>query len=385
MTSSRLSRLLASTLLALSLCTAPLLARAGDVEFGQVASHTNPTSATLGKGMTVGIQVYFEKVNASGGILGSKLTLVTLDDDLQAAKMLEMTQQLIDKQSVVGLLGFANSAGLAEIARQDLPRKNDIALIAPLQGEKNIVGAANVFPLRSSYSDEVAALLKETKKWDKDTLAVVNMNTAFGPPIAQVASQLSGPQGVRIVTQNVLDVAPDKLDASIRNAIAAIKQTNPKAILLLAAGKPAAEFIKALRETPAGSLQIYGLSVLSNDVLVNAIGKEKARGIVISQALPFPFVPSISVITEYQNDMKKYAPGEPLSFPSLEGYLGAKIAAEGVRRAGKNPTRAALVKALSSLGEYNLGGMFVNYSAAKRSGWGGVELSIINASGNLQK
>lgn len=371
-------------MLALSLCIAPLWARAGDVEFGQVASHTNPTSASLGKGMTTGIRVYFDKVNASGGVQGSKLTLVTLDDDLQAAKMVALTQQLIDKQSIVGLLGFVNSAGLAEIAKQDLPRKNDMALIAPLQGEKNIVGAAHVFPLRSSYTDEVSTLLKETKKWEKDTVAVVSMNIAFGPAMAQVASQLSGPQGVKIMTQNVLDVAPDKLDASVRAAVAAIQQTTPKAILLLASGKPAAEFIKAVRET-AGSPQIYGLSVLSNDVLVNAIGKDKARGIVISQALPFPFVPSISVITEYQNDMKKYAPGEAFSFPSLEGYLGAKIAAEAVRRAGKNPTRAGIVKALSSLGEYNLGGIFVHYSAAKRTGWGGVELSIINASGNLQK
>lgn len=335
--------------------------------------------------MTLGIQVYFNKVNANGGVLGNKLILTTLDDGLQAPKMLELTRQLIDKQSIVGLIGFINSAGLAEIARQDLPKKNDIALIAPLQGDKHIVGSTNIFPLRSSYTDEVTFLLKEAKKWEKDTLAIVNINIAFGPALAQVANQISGTQGIKIVTQNVLDVAPDKLDASIQAALAAIKQTNPKAILLLASGKPAAEFIKGIRETPAGAVQIYGVSVLSSDVLVNAVGKEKARGIVISQALPFPFVASASAITEYQNDMKKYAPGEPFSYPSLEGYLGAKIAAEGVRRTGKNPTRSGLTKALSTLGEYNLGGIFINYSATKHMGWGGVELSIINASGNLQK
>lgn len=379
------SRLVTPIMMTLSLCIAPLSGWAGDVEFGQIASQTNPASVSLSKNMALGIQVYFNKVNANGGVQGSKLTLTTLDDGLQAPKMLELTQQLIDKQSIVGLIGFINSAGLAEITKQDLPRKNDIALIAPLQGDKHIVGAANVFPLRSSYTDEVTFLLKEAKKWEKDTLAIVNMNIAFGPALAQVANQLSGAQGVKIVTQNVLDVAPDKLDASIRAALAAIKQTNPKAILLLASGKPAAEFVKGIRDTPAGAVQIYGVSVLSSDVLVNAVGKDKARGIVISQALPFPFVASTSAITEYQNDMKKYAPGEPFSYPSLEGYLGAKIAAEGVRRAGKNPTRSGLAKALSTLGEYNLGGIFVNYSAAKRIGWGGVELSIINASGNLQK
>lgn len=379
------SRLAAPAMVALSLCIAPISGHAADLEFGQVASQTNPASAANAKGMAVGIQVYFDKVNASGGVQGNKLKLVTLDDELQGPKMVELTQQLIATPSIVGLLGFLNSAGLAEITKQDLPQKNGIALIAPLQGDKNVISAANVFPLRSSYADEVSALLKESKKWGKDTLAIVNMNIAFGPRLAQVASELSGPQGVKVVTQNALDVAPDKLDASIRAAVAAIAQTRPKAILLLATGKPAAEFVKAVREVAAGSVQIYGVSVLISDVLVKAVGKDKARTIVISQALPFPFVPSMSAITEYQNDMKQYAPIESLSFSSLEGYLGAKIAAEGARRAGKTPTRASLVKALSTLGEYNLGGIFVNYNATQRTGWGGVELSIINSSGSLQK
>lgn len=167
------SRLVTPAAVALSLCIAPLGAAAGEVQFGQVASQTNPASATLGKGMTLGIKVYFDKVNAGGGVQGNKLKLVTLDDDLQAPKMLEQTQQLIANPDIVGLLGFVNSAGLAEIARQELAQKNGIALIAPLQGDKNIVSAGNVFPLRSSYTDEVGALLKEAKNWGKDTLAIV--------------------------------------------------------------------------------------------------------------------------------------------------------------------------------------------------------------------
>jgi branched-chain amino acid transport system substrate-binding protein len=370
---------------ALVILALPMSSHAIDLIFGQVASQTNPTSAANAKGMAAGIQAYFDKVNAGNTLQGNKLKLVTLDDSLQAPKMLELTQQLIGDPAVVGLLGFLNSAGLAEIAKQDLPGKNGIALIAPLQGDKNVISAANVFPLRSGYADEVGSLLKEAKVWGKDSLAIINMNVAFGPPLAQLTTQLSGPQGIKIVTQQVLDAAPDKLDASVRAAVAAISETRPKGIILLAAGKPAFEFVKAVREVPGGSVQIYGLSVLLHDGLVNATGKDKARGIVLSQAVPFPFVPSKPVITEYQADMKKYAPGEALSFSGLEGYMGAKIAVEAVRRAGKTPTRSGVLQALSNLGEYNLGGVFVNYTANQRTGWGGVDLSIINSSGNLQK
>jgi len=376
---------LKTTVAALAILALPVSGHAIDLVFGQVASQTNPTSAANAKGMAAGIQAYFDKVNAGNTLQGNKLKLVTLDDSLQGPKMIELTQQLVGDPAVVGLLGFLNSAGLAEIAKQDLPGKNGIALIAPLQGDKNVISAANVFPLRSGYADEVGSLLKEAKAWGKDSLAIVNMSVAFGPPLAQLTTQLSGPQGVKIVTQQVLDASPDKLDASVRAAVAAITEHRPKGIILLAAGKPAFEFVKAVRDAPGGSVQIYGLSVLLHDGLVSATGKDKARGIVLSQAVPFPFVPSKPVITEYQADMKKYAPGEALSFSSLEGYMGAKIAAEAVRRAGKAPTRASVLQALSNLGEYNLGGVFVNYTANQRTGWGGVDLSIINSSGNLQK
>lgn len=362
-----------------------LSARAADVLFAQVASHTNPASAANAKGMSTGIRVYFEKVNAGGGVNGHQLKLTTLDDDLQGPKMLALTQEVIDARSAIGLLGFLNSAGLAEIAKQDLLGKSGMALIAPLQGDKHVVGARNIFPLRSGYADEIAALLKEAKAWDKDKLAVVNMNIAFGPSLAALTQDLVGDAGIQIVTHQVLDATPGKLEASVKAAVSEVSKSQPKAILVLAAGKPAFEFIRAMRAAPGGKTQLYGLSVLLHDVLAKEVGLEAVRGIVLSQAVPYPFVPSKPVITEFQADMRKYAPGEAISFSSLEGYLGAKIAAEAVRRTGSTPTRASLLQALSELGDHNLGGIHVSYTPSRRKGWGGVDLSIINASGSLQK
>lgn len=374
-------------LLLSTLCGFSVLGHAAqEIIFGQIASQSNPTSAANAKGLAVGIQVYFDKVNANGGIAGNKLKLMTLDDDLQGSKMVELTQQLIADKSIVGLLGFLNSAGLAEIAKQDLPAKNGIALIAPLQGDQNVVSADNVFPLRSGYADELSTLLNEAKNWGKDSIAIVNMNVAFGPALAQVATQLSGKLGIKIVANPVLLATPDKLDASVKAAVAAVSESKPKAILVLAAGKPASAFIKAMREASSGgSLQIYGLSVLLHEALVKEIGADQARGVVLSQAVPYPFVPTKPVIAQYRTDMKKFAPGESISFSSMEGYLGAKIATEAVRRTTGSPTRASVLAALSNLGEYDLGGIFVNYSPVRRKGWGGVELSIINSSGTLQK
>ena len=191
--------------------------------------------------------------------------------------------------------------------------------------------------------------------------------------------------GLKIVSRSVLDTNPDNVSSSVAAAVKAVSASQPKAILLFAAGKPATEFTRAVRATPAGATQIYGLSVLLHEDLVKAIGADKARGIVLSQVIPYPFTQSAPVIGEYQRAMAQFAPAEPLSFSSLEGYLGAKIAAEAVRRSGAVVNRERLLASLRGMGEYNLGGVYVNYTPAQKKGWGGVELTIINSAGNLRK
>lgn len=361
------------------------LAQAADVVFAQVASETNPASKANAQGLTQGIRAYFDAINAKGGVNGHQLKLEVHDDSLQAPKMVELTGQLIANPAVVGLLGFLNTAGMNALAKENTFGKNSIALIAPLQGDKNIVSADNVFPLRSGYADEIDTLLKEAKGWGKDTLAIVNMNIAFGPPLAELAQKRATEMGLKVVARAVLDASPKGQAASVSAAVKSVAAAHPKAILLLAAGAPASGFVKAVRAVPEGLTQIYGLSVLLHADLVSAAGVEAARGIVLSQATPYPFTSSKPVITEYQNAMKAYAPQAALSFSSLEGFMGAKIAAEAVRRTGASPSREKILAALNTLGEYNLGGLSVNYSAQTRKGWGGVELTIINASGNLQK
>jgi branched-chain amino acid transport system substrate-binding protein len=360
-------------------------AGAADVVFGQIASLANPASTSNAKGLMTGVTAYFESVNARGGINGNKLKLDMRDDGLNGPRMVEMTAEMIKDPSIVALLSFLNTAGLTALTRQNAFGNGKIALIAPLQGDKAIVEAENVFPLRSGYGDELEALLKEARTWGKDTIAIVNMNIAFGPILAEVAQKRAGELGLKVVSRSVVHFSADTQPATIREAVEAVNKAQPKAIFVLAAGTPASEFVKAVRATPAGLAQIYGLSVLLHDDLVKAAGADKARGIVLSQATPYPFTPSRAVINDYQSAMKAYAPKEPLSFSSLEGYLGAKIAGEAVRRAGSRPDREHVLAALKTLGEYNLGGLWVNYTPQARKGWGGVDLTIINSDGNLRK
>ena len=54
--------------------------------------------------------------------------------------------------------------------------------------------------------------------------------------------------------------------------------------------------------------------------------------------------------------MAKCAPGNELTYTSLEEFIGAKVLVEGVCKAGGNPTHEKLINALATLRKHDVGG-----------------------------
>jgi branched-chain amino acid transport system substrate-binding protein len=364
--------------------SAAMPSSAQDLLVGQVAALSNPATMANAKGIQAGMKTYFDYVNAKGGVGGHKIDLVSEDDGLTPGRMAELTRALIADKRVVALAGYVNTGGITEVSKADLPGKGGIALIAPLQGDKSIVGAANFYPFRSGYPDEVTALVKEAANTQKKKLAVVYWNITFGPAMQKVADEAAKKFGVNIVATVQIDArAQDKFDPVMKDAVATVVKANPDSVLMLISGRYSLEFIKQIKNSEAADAQLYAMSIVPPGDVVKAVGEAKARGLVIAQAVPFPFSATLPVVSEYQKVMKEYAPQEPLSFSTLEGFVGGKITVEAIRRAGKNPTRAGVLKALNSMGEYDVGGVYVNYSPKERRGWGQIDLTVIGPNGKL--
>jgi ABC-type branched-subunit amino acid transport system substrate-binding protein len=357
---------------------------AQDLLIGQAAALTNPATTANAKGIQAGMKAYFNYINAQGGVGGRKVTLVSKDDGLTPGKMAEITREFIADKRVLALAGYVNTGGLTEVSKADLPGKGGIALIAPLQGDKSIVGAANFYPFRSGYPDEVTALIKEAGNTQKKKLAVVYWNVTFGPAMMKIAQEEAKKDGVNVVAWVQIDAtAQDKFDAVVKEAVAAVAKENPDSVLMLISGRYSLEFIKQIKNSAAADAQLYAMSIVPPGDVVKAAGETKARGLVIAQAVPFPFSATLPLVSEYQKLMKEYAPQEALSFSTLEGFVGGKITVAALKRAGKNPTREKVLKALNSMGEYDLGGVYVNYSTKDRRGWGQIDLTVIGAGGKL--
>src|ERR1700740_1674695 len=79
----------------------PLHARADEIGvssdtilFGQVAALEGPSSA-LGQGMRQGILAAFAEINATGGVHGRKLDLISRDDGYDPDRSVDQTTRLI--------------------------------------------------------------------------------------------------------------------------------------------------------------------------------------------------------------------------------------------------------------------------------------------------
>jgi ABC-type branched-subunit amino acid transport system substrate-binding protein len=73
-----------------------------------------------------------------------------------------------------------------------------------------------------------------------------------------------------------------------------------------------------------------------------------------------------------------------VNFSSMEGYVAAKVVAEGLRRATGKHTRDGFIGGLESLSNYSLGGFNVSFSSNEHAASRFVELSMLSGDGRVR-
>ena len=85
------------------------------IVFGQSAAFEGPAAA-LGLGMREGILASFNEANASGGVNGHRLELVSYDDGYEPEKAIANTKRLINENAVFALVGEVGHADFQRCA-----------------------------------------------------------------------------------------------------------------------------------------------------------------------------------------------------------------------------------------------------------------------------
>ncbi len=350
-------------------------AQEGAIKIAQSTALTGPLG-DLGTAMHQGAKAAFAGINARGGVLGKTIELVTADDAYEVPKALANVEQFMADPATFALF---NCMGTPMIEAM-LPKVIDsgIPFFAPFTGAQlSRTKARSVFNIRASYADEAEKLVQHLSTIGIQRIGIVYQNNSFGKEVYTAARQsmdrLKLPEAVTVTVEN------NASDAG--SAAAKLAGGNLEAIVIGLAGKPTMEFVKAFRALKRG-VTLYALSVMGTPATVKALGAD-ATGMAISQVVPLPSNAVMPVVREFQTAWKASGATAEPSHLALEGYINARVFAEALQRAGRNPTRAAFIDATWNLKKWDLGGFEISATTPERNASRFVELTLVGRDGRF--
>jgi len=373
-------------LVGLILCAFALVAKASEtgvsdqeIVLGQSIGITGPL-AQMAPDIVNGGKVYFDAINASGGINGRKIRTVVLDDGYDPAQTLKTVRQLIDGDKVFALFSLTGTANVAGVLPMLASEAQPVPLVGPITGADGVRNPkmGNVFHVRASYENELEKLVQHLSTVGIKRIGVLWINNGMGKDGMTGIEKAMKKRGIQSYTS--ASIQPDGSDAE--KAIATLREKEPEAIIMITTGTATVSFIKGFNKVQKG-MRFYALSVMGTSSALHALGPDGV-GVVVTSVVPFPWSSSNPLAKEYQAAMRR-AGYDNLSFLGFEAYINAKVATEAIRRAGKDLTRAKLISSMESMKGLDLGGFHVNYGKEQHQGSHFVELTIVRSGERFTK
>ena len=311
---------------------------------GQSAALSGPAAA-LGTQFRQGALLHFERLNAKGGVNGRQIELQSLDDGYEPDRCAENTQKLIE-DGVFALFGYIGTP--TSLAALPLATQAKTPFFAPFTGAEALRAPFNryAFHVRASYFDETAEIVRQTtadrhqahrrvlperqlrqgRARRRDARAQATRAGARWPGHGRAQHGRRGRGGEGHPGRQARRHRADQ-----RLQVAAPRSSAPRA-------RPASA---APSTTCRSSAPRRWPTSWSTD----------ARGVVVSQVMPFPFTPSSPLAGEYLAAGKaalgdKFEP----NYSSMEGFVAASVPSPKASSApAAAPTREALIGGLESL------------------------------------
>ena len=346
--------------------------------FGQSAAFEGPAAA-LGLGMREGILASFNEANATGGVNGRRLELVSYDDGYEPEKAIANTKRLINENGVFALVGEVGTP--TSNAAQPITTEAGVPFIGPFTGAAFLRNPSlgNVINIRGSYDQETEAWIEHlTTDLGVSRIAILYQDDTFGRAGLSGVSKAMEKRGMKLIAEGTFE----RNTTAVKTALLAIRKAGPEAVVMVGPYKPCAEFIKLAHRLKLDAVFV-NISFVGADALAKELG-EDGKGVVVTQVVPFPGDMSIPLVARYQKALKAANPDAQIGFVSLEGYMVGRLVIEALGKVKGPVTRAGLLSTIKEVGTFDLGGITLSYGSDDTQGMDQVFLTVIQADGSFK-
>jgi ABC-type branched-subunit amino acid transport system substrate-binding protein len=293
--------------------------------------------------MKEGTEAYFKWVNDNGGVNGRRIEWIVENDSYNPQQTVAVVKKLVDRDdvfAVVSTLGTVTNLAVLPFLHQ-----RGVPVINPAGGhvnlnkpkDKNVFG---ILPLSSEIGESMAdyALTKLGAK----KIAIFFQNDQFGKDQRDGAVEYLKKKNMAPAAE--ASYVPADVDISAQ--VIALRQAQPDAVLLAVIPKHGSLFMKEAQKL-GWKPKVVGHNTMADPVVTDLAGGA-LEGIFVNlmTAVDSMNTPQVKQANEI---LAKYSPKtKPGYYPYL-GMAGAKIFVEGAKKAGKDLTRAKLIKALEDM------------------------------------
>ncbi len=325
------------------------------IKIGFITSVTGNASSTFFDAAD-GAKAYFDAINASGGVNGRKIEVVTEDDQSTPTGNLAATQQLLS-QNIYALERFSPYDFGGYKTSLDIPTTgggfdgpewatapNMFTTTGDTNGRTSnntqianfykIVGASNIGGLAYGISPSSTGSIEDTKTG----LQMIGLKMGY--------ENLSVPFGGVDVTAYVLAMKGASVDGA---ACSCVQSTN-------------LALFTALRQAGMTNVKALSYSSADNSVFSNATAAAAAQGAYYPSQIP-PLDQNNSATNTMIANLKQYDPlykgGYP-SFGATGAYLAAVLMVKGLQEAGQNPTRQSFISNMRTVTNWDANGLLAS-------------------------
>jgi ABC-type branched-subunit amino acid transport system substrate-binding protein len=364
---------------------------ATEIKLGYSGPLTGSAGQVYGK-LPGAMKAYFDHINANGGVNGRKIKLVVRDDKYLPTLAATQTTNLVLNDKVFALVGALGTAThskayvAAQLAKNNVP---DLFVNTGFSGFANATKYPTTFTILPSYAMEAKIMAKFIK--DTPTLApqasfLIAQDDEFG---------VDGVNGFKLAGHSFA-AAPTlypqgALSAALaEGALTRLSAVPGKPVLVLfGTTDSTATILKAAEKLSLVSKFTWIAGSVGGDAnTLLALGVKPAT---INGALAASFFPDAKdatdpYVSEFMKINTKYNKGVAFDNVVLQGMNSAMLTVQSLRAAGKNLTRAGLIKAIESKGASfaSAGLVPLNYSATSRVGYNGYWFGQLNEKGELK-